>query len=137
MRVYIASHDRWAALYLKAVFLLARHEVVSTWHDTKFLPTSQMSDTECADAAERDIGEIQQSDCLCLISGPDRYSGGKFVEAGIAIGMGKPVCVLGQIENCLLHARHIMQSSTPAGAVMRLERAVGSEAEASKKHPRA
>ena len=28
MRVYIASHDRWAALYLKAIFILTRHDVV-------------------------------------------------------------------------------------------------------------
>ena len=38
-----------------------------------------------------------------LISGPDKYSGGKFVEVGIAVGLDKSVVVIGHRENTLLY----------------------------------
>jgi len=41
-------------------------------------------------------------DALVLVAGKEKYSGGKFVEAGIAIGLGKRVVVLGRRENMLL-----------------------------------
>ena len=123
MKVYVAAHDRWAALYLKAFLILRGNEVLSTWHDAEFLGMEAMEDKARADAADRDIAEITAADGLLLIAGPDKYSGGKFVEAGIALGQGKPVCVLGRLENCLLCARCVRQASTPEGAILRLERA--------------
>jgi len=45
---------------------------------------------------------VLAADALILLAGPDKYSGGKFVEAGIAIGAGKRVIVIGRRENMLL-----------------------------------
>lgn len=40
---------------------------------------------------------------LVLLAGPDKYTGGKFVEAGFALGRGFDVVVVGRIENGMLH----------------------------------
>jgi hypothetical protein len=57
--------------------------------------------------------DVMSCDVLVLIAGPDRYSGGKFVEAGIAIGAGKRVIVMGRRENMLLWNPDIDAVDTP------------------------
>jgi hypothetical protein len=52
--------------------------------------------------ATEDVIDVINCDSLVLVSGPDKYLGGKFVEAGIAIGLGKRVIIIGRRENMLL-----------------------------------
>lgn len=103
MRIYIASHCKWAALYVK--HCLVEHEVVSTWHDGEFLGMDQHSEHERCEIAFNDANEVGESDCVVLISANGKHAvkGGKFVEAGIALGLGKKVVVLGRRENMLMH----------------------------------
>lgn len=102
MKVYVASHDRWAACWVAHCLVLAGHRVVSTWHGAPFGRTEDLSSVEREAIAVRDVEEVVACECLVLVAAPDRYPGGKFVEAGIALGRGKPVLVLGRRENVLL-----------------------------------
>ena len=102
MKVYVASHDRWAALHVASVLEDKGHFVTSMWHYKDFNATSLHSEAERAEIAAEDVADIRRADALVLIAGPDKYSGGKFVEAGVAIGLGKRVVVLGRRENMLL-----------------------------------
>jgi nucleoside 2-deoxyribosyltransferase len=102
MNIYVASHSR--ALALDVAYVLRRdgHKITSRWHHKPFHPTSHHTPAECEAIAQEDYDDIVAADALVLIAGPDKYSGGKFVEAGIAIGLGKRVTVIGRRENMLL-----------------------------------
>jgi nucleoside 2-deoxyribosyltransferase len=101
MKLYIACHD--PKLASNVALKLSGHEITSRWHDGRpFKPTSEHSPAECAAIAQMDADDVTAADAVVLIAGPDKYSGGKFVEAGIAIGQGKPVYVVGRRENMLL-----------------------------------
>jgi nucleoside 2-deoxyribosyltransferase len=102
-RVYIASHSKEEANLLAPKLERQGFEVVSTWHTKEFWPTEDHTLKERFMIAEEDLAEVKDSDCLVLISGPDKYSGGKFIEAGIAYGMGKRVFVYGRRENMLTY----------------------------------
>ncbi len=100
--VYVASHCPKAANEAVSQLRQDMFSVVSTWHDLEFNPTSSHTESDRADIAARDAKEVAEADALVLVAGPEKYSGGKFVEAGIAIGLGKRVVVLGRRENMLL-----------------------------------
>lgn len=102
MKVYIASHCRWAGLYCAAVLEAQGHEITSRWLKYPFLPTEEYTTEGRANIARMDYDDVARSDALFLVAGPDRYSGGKFVEAGIAMGLGLPITVLGRRENMLM-----------------------------------
>lgn len=101
MKIYIACHSRELAQEFAAS--LKGHEVTSRWHGKEFLPTGDHTVAERHAIAIEDLNDIKRADALVLIAGPDKYSGGKFVEAGIAYGMGKPVYVVGRFENMLTY----------------------------------
>lgn len=96
--VYVSAHfpdaaqaDRVASILNRAGYL-----VVSTWHAGE-------SDSTPAAAAARDFAQLDKADAVVLLSTPHRTTGGKFVEAGYALGKGKPVFVLGTRENWMMH----------------------------------
>lgn len=109
MKIYVASHCRWAACHVASELRKAGHKIISHWHDVEFLPTHEHTESQRRTIAAVDIADVAESDALVLIAGPDKYSGGKFVEAGIAIGRGKPVYVLGRRENMLLWSDKVTQ----------------------------
>jgi len=113
MKIYVASHDRWAACHVADVLKAKGHEITSRWHSQEFLPTEAHTELDRAKIAQEDVDDVSASNALVIISGPDRYSGGKFVEAGIAIGQGKPVVVIGRRENMLLWLPSIRCVSSP------------------------
>ena len=118
MRVYVASHDRWAACHVADILRHQGHIVTSRWHGKEFLPTLSHTEAERAEIAQEDFDDVSASDALVLIAGPDRYSGGKFVEAGIALGQGKRVVVIGHRENMLLWLPTIQCVATPAEVML-------------------
>jgi hypothetical protein len=65
--------------------------------------TRDRSPDERANIASRNVDEIALANCLVLVSAPGMTPGGKFVEAGVAIGYDTPVIVLGHRENLLMH----------------------------------
>jgi nucleoside 2-deoxyribosyltransferase len=110
-KVYVSSHDKLAARYVASVAREKGFEVVSTWHE---LPardhTNGKSLSEKRDIAERCHREIAGADIFVLIPSKDKVPGGKFVEAGIAIGLGKAVVTLGPRENLLMFHPQVRQA---------------------------
>lgn len=103
MKFYIAAHDKELAQDQAKELISLGFEVTSKWHSKEFLATGSHSLAERFEIAIEDLNDIKRADCLLLLSGPDKYSGGKFVEAGIAYGLGKPVYFKGHRENMLCH----------------------------------
>lgn len=120
MKVYVASHCRWAAEHIAEVLCEHGIVVISTWHTMPFHPTEHHAQNERQEIAEIDACEVISADALVLVAGPDKYSGGKFVEAGIAIGLGKPVVVIGRRENMLLWHRLVSSVDEPSHAAKAL-----------------
>lgn len=102
MKVYIASHCWWAGLYCAHILEAMGHKITSRWLHLPFNSTETYSEASRADLAVMDYDDVVRSDALLLVAGPDRYSGGKFVETGIAMGIGLPITVLGRRENMLM-----------------------------------
>jgi nucleoside 2-deoxyribosyltransferase len=109
MKIYIASHCKDLANQTRDVLELKGHEIVSRWIDWEFKKTEDYSVPERFDISEKDFADIDDCDCLVLLSGPEKYSGGKFVEAGYAIAKDKAVWVVGRRENMMLWNRNIFQ----------------------------
>ena len=103
MNLYIACHDHTLA-QASAVLLQRHHKIVSTWHQNPLEPTRTLSEAERRRQAARDLEEIDQSGAVLIISGEEKYSGGKFFEAGYGLGKGKKVYFLGRRENLLLYS---------------------------------
>ena len=104
MKVYVACHSKEEAAEAASSLRAAGFDVSSTWHTSHraFLPTVEHTEDQRTTIAREDADEVRGSDALLLIAGPEKYSGGKFVEAGIALGRCRPVVVLGRRENLLL-----------------------------------
>jgi nucleoside 2-deoxyribosyltransferase len=112
-RIYVASHCRWAGLHVASVLEAAGHMIVSSWLKEPFGRVEEYSDDDRKRIAKMDFTDIRRGDFLVLVAGPDRYPGGKFVEAGIALGLGKTVIVIGRRENMLLWHPDIITAETP------------------------
>ncbi len=128
MRIYIACHSKESATDF-AETVPEWVSVVSRWHSKEFLPTENHTESERYSIAIEDANDIRRADALVLIAGDEKYSGGKFVEAGIAYGLGKPVYVVGRRENMLTYLfepwpeewRSVVKSSAPDGVVWEIE----------------
>jgi hypothetical protein len=104
MKVFIASHSQENARALKHKLENAGYEVVSRWvtNDHKFSSgIGAYSDAEREDLAVVDETDVRAADALVLIAEAEGVTvpGGKHVETGIAIGLRKPVIVVGRKEN--------------------------------------
>lgn len=103
-KVYISAHHPDPANALADALTAAGHEVVSTWHrDDNPRPAKDDADGWGAKADDNLHRIAAMAETLVLIAGPDRYPGGKFVEAGYALACGAKVYTLGGIENGMLH----------------------------------
>jgi hypothetical protein len=98
-KVYVAGFDRWAARYVADELTKGGHKVVSSWHDAQDRPATDEGWT--AVIGGTNAVQILACDVLVLIACKGEVPGGKHVEAGIAIGAGKRVVVLGKRENRL------------------------------------
>ncbi|MES9872495.1 MAG: nucleoside 2-deoxyribosyltransferase [Candidatus Sedimenticola sp. 6PFRAG7] len=103
MKIYIAGHNQEIAISIREEILLLRdHKVTARWLDKEFNRTDEHSERERVMIAQEDYDDITSADALLLIASHKRVPGGKFVEAGIALGQGKPVHVIGHRENMLM-----------------------------------
>ncbi len=102
MKVYVSSHCIFAARYALAELTKAKHTVISIWHDGPANATRDLLDHQRTERAHSNLARVANCDALVLIASQERVPGGKFVEAGFALGHGKPVLVLGHVENLLL-----------------------------------
>lgn len=124
MKVYVASHSRELAEEQARILVDHGHETTSRWHTKAFHPTSHHTHDECVAVALEDLEDIKAADALVLLAGPDKYSGGKFVEAGIAVGLGKTVVVVGRRENMLLWLPELLVVESMSEAAATLARNV-------------
>ena len=106
MKFYVATRLQENARPVRDALVAAGHVCTATWIDEAGygLGSATMGSktpVEKAAIAARDDFEIRASDALVLVSEPDGayVPGGKHVETGIAIGLDKPVYVVGKAEN--------------------------------------
>lgn len=89
MKIYIASHDRELAEAIAKT--LHGHEIVSRWHSTESRP--------CGEWAIKDLEDVDACDVLVSLASFENVPGGKHVELGYALGIGKKVIHWCRIEN--------------------------------------
>lgn len=116
-RVYIASHDRGLALAAAEEITVAGLQLSCSWITAPMNATSTYSDADKQQIADQDEWDIAQANVLILLAGSEKYSGGKFVEAGIARGKGARVIIVGRRENMLLWATGYERYDTVAEAI--------------------
>jgi nucleoside 2-deoxyribosyltransferase len=109
VKLYIASSDKTVARWVAAKCRKAGHTVTSRWLGMRFALTETYSEEDRVAIATVDVEDVTVADALVLIASPHPVPGGKFVETGIALGMGKPVLVLGRRENMLMWHPSILQ----------------------------
>lgn len=102
MKIYIACHDSALAEEYAKKLSRRAHTIGSTWHQKPLEKSVELDDDQKRWIAVHDLLEIEQSDAVLLIGGDEKYAGGKFVEAGYALALGKPVFVEGRRENVLM-----------------------------------
>ena len=104
LKVYVSSHDRGKARELAAAIRAAGHAVVSTWHDSTDPDPDIRDERAWQLIVDRNFDQIDASHVLVMIATDQAVSGGKFVEAGYAAGVGTDVWVLGPwFENGMCH----------------------------------
>jgi nucleoside 2-deoxyribosyltransferase len=121
MKVYVSAHGFWEAKYVADVLRSKGFKVVSEWHLDK--PLLNMSDETKRAKATVNVSLISSADALVIVACNEFVPGSKFVEAGVALGLGKKVVVIGHRENMLMHhpAVHDVESPLEAAAYLRPE----------------
>ena len=108
MKIYFAGRYRDADIFRALGETLKRngHEIVSRWiylnrragRAFEVIPVE-----EKAEIAREDVEDVHACDILVLLSTPiitiPAGRGGKHVEFGIALALGKRICVMGAREN--------------------------------------
>lgn len=106
MKIYVAGHEQDRCRSIASDLRAVGHTITARWLDEPFNPTETHTETERRQIADRDEADVTAADAVVLADSPEKVSGGKFVEAGIALGQGKPVFVIGRRENMLMwHSR--------------------------------
>jgi hypothetical protein len=109
MKIYIAARydRRFEMLGVAAALIRAGHEVTSRW-----IEGGRGGEPEIIAAVE-DVGDLTRADCIVTFTeAPERgvpwaARGGRHVEFGLALAMGKRVCVVGPRENVFHHLLHV------------------------------
>lgn len=121
MKVYVSSHDIGKAREAAAAIDAAGHAVISTWHvgDGPMKRSAEMTHDEMRGKAKANLHQVNVADVVLLVAAPDgeKVPGGKFVEAGAALGSGKRVVIWGRRENILLNHPRADAYTDLAGAV--------------------
>lgn len=111
MKVFITASSKWTGLFWKEYLERHGHMIVSTWHDRPFFKLS--IDDDKTKIADFSFEQIKDSDIVLLIDDPDTVPGGKFVDAGFALGLGKKVVLVGRRENLKMHSSSVLSADTP------------------------
>jgi len=103
MRIYVASHDQQLARDAAAALEDVGHQITSRWLMRKgFKPVEEHTDEERRVIAAEDCSDVLYAEALVLIQSEPPGPGGRLVEAGIAMGAGLQVYIIGKRENMLL-----------------------------------
>lgn len=119
MKVYVSAFSVWEAKYVANYLRANGHTVASSWHESEERPATDEGWTGLL--KKRNRPEIAEADVLVLVASKNAVPGGKFVEAGIALGLGKPVVVLGERENRVLWDEGVTAVKSPQDIVQLLK----------------
>lgn len=108
MKIYVAASNQEKARFVAEALKQQGQEITSSWVYMPFHRTEEHTPAERREIATRDVNEVKQSDFFVLVAQEDRPPGGKFVEAGVAIGCGIPVVVIGRRENMLMWHPYVL-----------------------------
>jgi nucleoside 2-deoxyribosyltransferase len=130
MKVYLANrYSQKDVMKLAAKELKAKGiEVTSTWPDESHEPDAQMSqisEAHLVEYAYRDLLEISQADMVVFFSVDPTTAtvrGGRHVEFGYALGLRKPIIVVGPKENIFHYTSEVRHFGTWEEAVYFLQR---------------
>jgi len=109
MNIYVAAHDQKRAISCAEQLEKAGHNIFCKWLTVPFLKTEEHTEAERFAIAQRNADEIAKCDALVLLESHDRVPGGKFVEAGLGLGLGKRVFLIGRRENMMMWHPQIRQ----------------------------
>lgn len=87
------------------------HKVTSRWLDTDLMTKEQIaiaSEFVVGNHGETDLADIRIADALLMFTHWQSTTGGQHVEFGYALGLGKPIVLIGDYFNvfqpqCILH----------------------------------
>ena len=117
MKIYIASHDKWAALHWAAELSNAGHGIASTWHDVPFTRTDEIAPDDRPAVAFDCVQEIESADALLLLTPHGDCPGGIYAEAGVALSQGLPVFLVGRRSNLMLWHPDVVQCDEVQGVL--------------------
>jgi hypothetical protein len=124
MRIYIAARydRRFEMLGVAAEMNRAGHDVTSRWIE------GGRGGDPAITAAVEDVEDLTRADCLVTFSEePERHvpwaaRGGRHVEFGLALAMGKRVCLVGPRENVFHHLLRVEVYPSLAELIVGLSR---------------
>jgi hypothetical protein len=124
MRIYVAARydRRFEMLGVASALNRAGHDVTSRWIE------GGRGDDPAVMAAVEDVGDIARADCLVTFTEePERNvawaaRGGRHVEFGLALAMGKRVCIVGGRENVFHHLLRVEVYASVAELIAGLSR---------------
>jgi len=122
MKIYVAACKQDKAQMMASTLDNNGFDIVSTWVYKVFKRTADYTEEEREAIAVRDTEEVKKADAMVLISDDEYYAGGKFVEAGVALGLGIPILVLGRRENILLWHKDVQLFNTREEVLAELQR---------------
>lgn len=122
MSTYIACHDQKLAREVADAIGDAGIATTSRWLLQPFGPSNAFPEADRWRFAAENFDDVRRADVLVLVAGPDRYSGGKFIETGFAYGLGKPVIILGRRENVQCYGCHMQAVEDVPALVALLKR---------------
>lgn len=107
MKIYLAARysSRQQLVDLRAALVARGHAVTSRWLDTAWGPDGEAAPSHCpaplrGQWAVANVEDVKAADMLVVLGEGERGArGGKHVEFGVAMGLGKRVAILGVREN--------------------------------------
>ena len=103
--VYIASDFRnkdFCRTVLRPAFEAQGIKVISRWHFEEPALDSILTDAQRATVADVDLDDVHAARGFVLYNPPSMHrsgSGGRHVETGVALAIGKPIFIIGEREN--------------------------------------
>jgi hypothetical protein len=107
-----------------AALELAGFEVTSTWHEEPHdgaIEIHELTADQRREYAARDLAEVDAAHILLLFSESDQTfnrRGGRHVEFGYALGVGKAIAVVGPQENIFHHLSWVKHHDTLEDFIM-------------------
>jgi nucleoside 2-deoxyribosyltransferase len=104
--IYVSASSREKALGVMAFLknqpkLKRKIEFNTPWVNEPNLPQGEAA---IKARVQANLAAIRASDLVIVVSDYDKVPGGKFVEVGFAAALGRPVLVLGRMENMYVAA---------------------------------